>query len=99
MRTLAAHGIYTLADAHQDVMGARFCGEGFPDWAVEKALRLSGLNVSDPAVRFPAPKDWEMEVDPSTGYPSRKACAEHKFAQYYYTTECTGETTELFCLE
>ena len=30
----ASFGIYTLLDMHQDVMSAKFCVEGFPDWAV-----------------------------------------------------------------
>ena len=48
VRMLGRHGVYTLIDMHQDSMGARFCGEGFPDWAVRKALRLSGFNSSAP---------------------------------------------------
>ena len=96
IRTLAAHGIYTLVDAHQDVMGARFCGEGFAEWAVQKALKLSKLNVSDPTVRFPAPQVWNMEIDPATGYPSRKACDEHAFGKYYYTAECSGALGAFF---
>ncbi|MHB8572743.1 MAG: cellulase family glycosylhydrolase [Candidatus Dormibacteria bacterium] len=30
---LAAHGIYTLIDMHQDVFNEAFAGEGAPDWA------------------------------------------------------------------
>lgn len=35
VRTLAAHGIYTLLDFHQDQYNERFHGEGFPAWAVQ----------------------------------------------------------------
>jgi len=34
VRTLGAHGIYTLLDFHQDQYNERFHGEGFPAWAV-----------------------------------------------------------------
>ena len=67
VRMLGRHGVYTLIDMHQDSMGARFCGEGFPDWAVRKALRLSGFNSSAPFHRFPAPFPWDMGIDPATG--------------------------------
>jgi endoglycosylceramidase len=33
--TLAANGIYTLLDFHQDMYNEEFAGEGFPDWAVQ----------------------------------------------------------------
>ena len=29
------YGIYSLLDAHQDVLSQKFCGEGIPDWAVD----------------------------------------------------------------
>jgi endoglycosylceramidase len=32
---LAAHGVYTLLDFHQDQMSTGFGGEGFPAWSVE----------------------------------------------------------------
>ncbi|MHA3019157.1 cellulase family glycosylhydrolase [Mycobacterium sp. BMJ-28] len=32
---LAAHGIYTLLDMHQDSYGGAFAGEGAPDWATQ----------------------------------------------------------------
>jgi endoglycosylceramidase len=33
-RMLAAHGIFSLVDFHQDLYNEKFGGEGFPDWAV-----------------------------------------------------------------
>ena len=95
VRMLASHGIYTLIDMHQDVMGSRFCGEGFPSWAVEKALRLSRFNATA-ATRFPAPHKWDMDIDPATGVPSRAACDSHgDFSAYYTTLEATA-TREAF---
>lgn len=94
VRALAARGIYTLVDMHQDSMGARYCGEGFPEWAVQKALRLSGMNVSA-ANRFPKPFHWDMRVDPS-GLPSREACSAHDFLLYYGTTEASAAREAFF---
>ena len=34
VRMAEARGIYVLLDMHQDVLNEKFCGEGFPDWAV-----------------------------------------------------------------
>jgi endoglycosylceramidase len=34
-RTLAAHGVFSLLDFHQDLYNERFQGEGWPDWAVQ----------------------------------------------------------------
>jgi endoglycosylceramidase len=34
-RTLAANGIVSLVDFHQDMYNERFQGEGWPDWAVD----------------------------------------------------------------
>ena len=31
----AKYGINVLLDMHQDVLSAKFCGEGIPDWAVD----------------------------------------------------------------
>ena len=33
------YGIYTLLDAHQDVLSEKFCGEGIPDWAVDSGCK------------------------------------------------------------
>jgi len=32
---LAARGIYTILDCHQDLLSPKFCGEGAPDFAVQ----------------------------------------------------------------
>lgn len=87
--TLAENGIYTLVDFHQDAMGARFCGEGFPDWAVLLALNISGfLDVYAGRDRFPAPHPWDMALNRTTGMPARTACSSHPFFAYYQTSEC-----------
>jgi endoglycosylceramidase len=45
---LARHRIATLLDFHQDLLGERFQGEGFPDWAI----RDDGL-PAEPKAGFP----------------------------------------------
>ena len=49
VRTLAAHGIASLLDFHQDMFNERFQGEGAPDWAVQD----DGL-PAQPQLGFPA---------------------------------------------
>lgn len=93
---LAAHGIYTILDMHQDSMSPRFCGEGFPAWAVDQALAIAKFNVSDRRKRFPAPKRWPMDVDPATGLPSLERCREHNFFDYYATDEQTAARRAFF---
>lgn len=49
VRVLAAHGIISLLDFHQDLYHERFQGEGAPDWAVQD----DGL-PAQPQLGFPA---------------------------------------------
>jgi endoglycosylceramidase len=49
VRTLAAHGILSLLEFHQDLYNERFQGEGAPDWAVQD----DGL-PAQPQLGFPA---------------------------------------------
>jgi endoglycosylceramidase len=80
------HGIYTLLDNHQDVISRYFCGEGFPDWL---AAKKKGSFAP-----FPAPLKFNMDIDPSTGYPALDACLAHEFAEYYLT-EAVQKTFEM----
>jgi endoglycosylceramidase len=47
---LAAHGIFSLLDFHQDMYNERFQGEGFPDWAV---VGDAATLPAEPKVGFP----------------------------------------------
>ena len=38
MNRLGERGIYTLLDAHQDVLARKICGEGMPNFYAEEAL-------------------------------------------------------------
>ena len=61
------YGIYSLLDMHQDVLAARFCGEGIPEWAVRQ--EVSGV------FDFPFPLKFAYPRDNSTGVPSKDSCA------------------------
>jgi endoglycosylceramidase len=58
VQRLAKSGIYTILDLHQDVMSPKFCGEGFPDWAVMP---------SNDVQPFAEPWWEKMEIDSQTG--------------------------------
>jgi endoglycosylceramidase len=57
VNTLAAHGIVSLLDAHQDMYNEKFQGEGAPAWAVEDG------GLPNPSLGFPGnylanPAEW-----------------------------------------
>jgi endoglycosylceramidase len=86
IETLASKGIYTLVDAHQDVMSWNMCGEGMPDWAFFKALNLVGFNFSDPSKTFPKPLPYDIPLD-DNGRPNVTVCMENGFFLYYMSYE------------
>eukprot|EP00929_Paragymnodinium_shiwhaense_P046127 TRINITY_DN23495_c0_g1_i1.p1 TRINITY_DN23495_c0_g1~~TRINITY_DN23495_c0_g1_i1.p1 ORF type:complete len:832 (+),score=141.29 TRINITY_DN23495_c0_g1_i1:100-2595(+) len=53
VKLCGAHGLYVIVDMHSDVMSRRFCGNGMPDWAVDRALESAGYE--GPFGNFPAP--------------------------------------------
>lgn len=75
---LGEAGIYTILDCHQDLWSPKFCGEGAPDYA---ALYLN-RSVKPLPFLIPIPSFSAFEVDPETGYPYRKECAQHTFFTY-----------------
>lgn len=85
VQRLARHGVYTIIDAHQDAMSRRFCGEGFPDFAVKPSRATQG-----PLLKFPRPFFYDLPTDPATGFPALDKCQEHQFFQYYLTFECSS---------
>jgi endoglycosylceramidase len=59
VRTLAAHGIVSLLDFHQDQYNEKFQGEGAPAWAVPPS------NAPNPSLGFPFnylfnPAEWQV---------------------------------------
>uniref|UniRef100_A0A1D1Z0G4 Endoglycoceramidase n=1 Tax=Anthurium amnicola TaxID=1678845 RepID=A0A1D1Z0G4_9ARAE len=69
------YGIYVLLDSHQDVMSEKFCGEGFPRWAV----RTEG------AWPFPLPLGLAARYDPITGLPDKRTCGRLNWALLYFS--------------
>jgi endoglycosylceramidase len=53
----AKHNISVLLDSHQDLFSKKFCGEGFPDWTVNRTT-------------FPWPLPVKIRFD-EQGYPLR----------------------------
>jgi len=39
IEAFASRGVYVIVDAHQDLFSRRFCGDGFPDWALPEKYR------------------------------------------------------------
>ena len=80
---LFEHGLYTLVDGHQDVLGPDLCGEGFPLWAVRRAFELQKFDRTGAFSHFPLPWLFEIDRDNITGFPERSQCVEHLFIDYY----------------
>jgi hypothetical protein len=93
---LGAAGVHTIVDAHQDSLAGSLCGEGVPEWAIGLALAHSGFNVSDPATAFPAPKKWELPLDPATGHPDVRWCQNRTFFAYLTTDQAEAAWEGLY---
>jgi len=91
---LAAHGIYTLVDLHQDLLSRHFCGEGVPEFYVEDLLRnqTSAVARSRP---FPLPYYEPLELD-ADGFPNITDCVENLFSTYYFTEKVGATFRELY---
>ena len=55
---LAAHGIYSLLDFHQDLYNERFQGEGLPDWMVQDDGLPAQPKTGFPGNYFVMPALW-----------------------------------------
>jgi len=71
VRTAAQYNITVLLDAHQDLMSRKFCGEGFPAWAINHT-------------NFPAPFKINITYD-EKGYANITQCLQMPFFKYYLT--------------
>ncbi|CAD8189631.1 unnamed protein product [Paramecium pentaurelia] len=80
VRMAAKYNIYVILDAHQDLFNRQFCGNGFPDWAIQKT-------------DFPFPKTMQMRFD-SKGYPILDDCYQQKFI-FFYSTNDIGRNFEM----
>ncbi|CAK0799141.1 unnamed protein product [Prorocentrum cordatum] len=93
---LHENGIGTLIDLHQDVLAAKVCGEGTPDWM----LNVSSLN----AMPLPRPASYAaVEIDPATGHP--KSCQPLGplkaigWSEWYTTDQCGKAFAQLYGLD
>ncbi len=77
VRTAAQYNITILLDAHQDLISRKFCGEGFPAWAVEHK-------------NFPSPLKVNISFD-SNGYANITQCLSIPFFKYYLTKDVQRE--------
>jgi len=84
VKKLAAAGIYTIVDMHQDLMSRKLCGEGAPDWAVA----YPGGEFAAP---FPLPVALPYAVNATSHYPSLEKCLSQNFA-FYYVADAVQET-------
>lgn len=78
VREASTYGISSLMDMHQDVMSAKFCGEGVPLWAVHP-------NTTD----FPWPMGASYNKS-ANGVPLAGQCDRRPWMEYYFT-KATGE--------
>ena len=81
---LHEHGLYTLVDGHQDLLGPDLCGEGFPLWAVRRAFDLQHFDRNGLG-KFPMPWLWPLSRDNITDFPSEHECVQHLFIDFYST--------------
>ncbi|MFL6237965.1 MAG: cellulase family glycosylhydrolase [Actinomycetes bacterium] len=58
VQLLAAHGIYSLLDFHQDLYNERFQGEGLPDWMVQDDGLPAQPQTGFPGNYFAMPALW-----------------------------------------
>lgn len=77
------HGIYTLLDGHQDLLGPDLCGEGFPQWAMRRLFEYQHFDIDNPFTRFPLPLPFHIPRDPVSGLPDHSQCIKHLFIDFY----------------
>ena len=94
---LGEKGIYTLVDAHQDVLARVVCGEGIPDFYAKEVLQgpeycFSALEDTLLSPLFKqygfckSIKDYDYKVD-SNGNPEISECQKESFFIYYTSPE------------
>jgi endoglycosylceramidase len=76
------YGIYTLLNLHQEILSEKYCGEGFPDYVIDKAITGQQGKKS-----FPYPIDESYHEKAEDGYPTRYDCSLHELSSYYHTHE------------
>lgn len=82
VRKANKYGINVLLDAHQDLFNRKFCGEGFPDWTVNRT-------------NFPFPLKIDLEYD-KDGMPNREKCLSVEFAIFYTSEDLMRFQSDFF---
>ncbi len=101
---LGQRGIYTLVDAHQDVLARRLCGEGIPNfYAVDTDLPHT-CNPGILPYLFPflnlckSIKDYGFRYD-QDGNPLIEDCQKNQFVNYYFSPESMALFEQLYSTE
>lgn len=95
---LGEKGIYTLVDAHQDVLARTICGEGMPNFYAKEVLAAGDVYCVSKfydellvpilswfgVCKSIAKYDFKKDAD---GNPLVTECQKHNFALYYTSPE------------
>jgi endoglycosylceramidase len=87
---LGQNGIYSLIDAHQDLLSRKTCGEGVPHFYVNDLDDYCPTNL--PGILFKLfgactpMKDYNFHTD-ENGLPLIEECIQHSFMKYYTAPE------------
>lgn len=96
---LGANGIYTLVDAHQDVLARRLCGEGMPNFYATDLphdCEPGILPYIFPSFNFcKSIQDYGYRVD-GEGNPVIEDCQKNQFVDYYFSPESMELFERLF---
>ena len=98
---LGARGIYTMVDAHQDVLSRHICGEGMPTfYSDSNYLNDKCHGTEDPwAVKLFGPcksiKDFGFRLD-QNGLPLIEDCNKNSFVRYFQTPEFLSAFDNLY---
>lgn len=102
---LYSHGIYTIVDMHQDSMSEQWCGEGVPAWLLPMLGPLMnscdgiGGKIGKLVGQCKPFSEFNISVDPSTGFPSSSGCLKNTFDQYSRTPELVSAWGNFYAYE
>lgn len=89
---LGQRGIYSLVDAHQDVLARSICGEGMPNFYANYAnmphvCDWTILDTMFPFMKFCTPmSSYNLTLD-TDGNPKIQDCQKQNFVDYYFSPE------------
>jgi len=102
VQALGDAGVVALVDMHQDIFSPSTCGEGFPDDVAAAATYSYACNASSSAEFAHAIgvcksiMEFDMRIDPKTGYPLVEDCLKHEFGFFYPTPEVSSAFQSLY---